>query len=220
MSDLALQKYRGGRATADSLIAGPGGWTPGNHQAAANVASGMGIGPHDDLKLTDPGRMFAFQRSLAKQEGAPNLLRQFVSGSASKSISPAPKSTGPKLPIPSLSAAASQSMPEAEAPSDQSQYAPRRRELPQQQADNAPMARMPESEPSPPRPPIDVRPFAPQQQQQPQQPQQAADQGGLSLPRVGSEADLKKLSLKPGQGFIGPDGKTHWVPFPSREAAA
>jgi len=80
MSDLALQKYHGGRTTADSLIAGPGGRTPGNHQAAANIARGMGIGPHDDLRLTDSGRMFSFQRSLAKQEGATNLLRQFTSG--------------------------------------------------------------------------------------------------------------------------------------------
>jgi hypothetical protein len=190
----------------------------------------MGIGPRDDLRLTDPGRMFAFQRSLAKQEGAPKLLGQFASGSFNRTgPRSVPDQGGPKSsgPAPSLieraSAASNQSMPETETSSDQSRAAPRQAQ-PQQQADSGPeMPKMPESEPSPPPRPIDVRPFAPQQQQQQQQqqqPQQAADQGALSLPRVGSEADLKKLKLQPGKGFIGPDGQVHWVPFQGREAAA
>jgi hypothetical protein len=180
----------------------------------------MGIGPHDDLGLADPGRMFSFQRALAKQEGAPKLLAGLSGGAFGKSSQrPSPISaqvdTGPsraqQLPVSNLM--------ESEQPQQQQQQQQQPQQ--QQQADNVrEPSKMLESEPSSPQRPIDVRQFAPQQMQQAQQPQQAADQGGLSLPRVGSEADLKKLKLQPGKGFIGPDGQVHWVPFPGREAAA
>jgi hypothetical protein len=224
MSDLALQKYHGGRTTADSLIAGPGGWTPGNHVAAANVARGMGIGPHDDLGLTDSGRMFSFQRSLAKQEGAPKLLAQLAGGAfgrTSQQPRSAPtmavqshESDYPKLNLPSSGGPSAPEMP-----SEQGQAAPRQAS-PQQQAQDIPYPKMPEPEPYAPPKPIDVKQFAPQQQQEQQQPQQTAGQSGIGLPRVQSPDDIKKLKLQPGHGFIGPDGQVHWVPFPGREAAA
>jgi hypothetical protein len=233
MSDLALQKYHGGRTTADSLIAAPGGWTPGNHVAAANVARSMGIGPHDDLGLADPGRMFSFQRALAKQEGAPKLLAGLAGGAFGrtsqqprpapttadqyqtwpKELRPSHESDYPKLNIPP---SGGPSVPET--PSEQGQQAPRQ-EPQQQQTQEIPYPKMPEPEPYSPPKPIDVRQFAPQQQQEQQQPQQAAGQG-VGLPRVQSPDDIKRLNLQPGHGFIGPDGLVHWVPFPGREAAA
>lgn len=75
MHTLALNKYNSGRLSADALIAGQGGWTPGNHQAAANVAKWMGLGPNDDLRLSDPARMAAFSRALSIQELGPEGAR-------------------------------------------------------------------------------------------------------------------------------------------------
>lgn len=66
--DLALRKYQGGKRTALDLIAGQGGWTPGNTAAAANVARSMGLSPNDDLRLDDPQRAQSFLRALAAQE--------------------------------------------------------------------------------------------------------------------------------------------------------
>lgn len=68
MYQLLAKKYRGGKLTPDQIIAGQGGWTPNNHQAAANVAASMGIGPHDDIGLLDPGRAAKFMRALMLQE--------------------------------------------------------------------------------------------------------------------------------------------------------
>lgn len=70
-SQLALKKYSGGKRTANDLIAGNMGWTPGNTSAAANVARTMGIGPDDDLGLSDPTRMQSFLRALTLQEQGP-----------------------------------------------------------------------------------------------------------------------------------------------------
>jgi hypothetical protein len=64
--ELLLQKYGAGRTTAASLIAGPGGYTPGNMQAAINVAPGGNA--YADLHLDDPASMARFQRSLIRQE--------------------------------------------------------------------------------------------------------------------------------------------------------
>jgi hypothetical protein len=64
--ELLLQKYGAGRTTASSLIAAPGGYTPGNMQAATNVAPGGNA--YADLNLTDPESMARFQRSLIRQE--------------------------------------------------------------------------------------------------------------------------------------------------------
>lgn len=68
MFRLALKKYGGGKTTADSLIAGQDGWTPGNHAAAANVAKTMGLSPDDDLNLRDPAMLQKFARALMLQE--------------------------------------------------------------------------------------------------------------------------------------------------------
>jgi uncharacterized protein (TIGR02594 family) len=65
---LASRKYQAGKKTANQLVAGDGGWTPGNTQAAANIARLMGIGPDDDLGLDDPDRAAAFMRALVTQE--------------------------------------------------------------------------------------------------------------------------------------------------------
>lgn len=65
---LAQRKYQGGKTTANQLIAGQGGWTPGNATAAANVAKSMGLRPDEDLNLTDPGQMKRFMRGLVRQE--------------------------------------------------------------------------------------------------------------------------------------------------------
>jgi hypothetical protein len=84
MAALARDKYGGGKITADQLIAGEGGWTPGNHEAAANVARSMGLGPHDDLRLNDPAMMRKFQIGMGTQEGAPRLVEQFNKSPAAK----------------------------------------------------------------------------------------------------------------------------------------
>jgi len=65
---LAATKYKRGQRSPMALIAGQGGWTPGNRAAAANIAKTMGIGPDDDLGLEDPARMTAFLKALTRQE--------------------------------------------------------------------------------------------------------------------------------------------------------
>jgi hypothetical protein len=68
MYRLLAKKYRGGKVTPNMIIAGQGGWTPGNRQAAANVARTMGIGPDDDIGFNDPARAARFMRGLLLQE--------------------------------------------------------------------------------------------------------------------------------------------------------
>ena len=68
MFTLALKKYDGGKTTAESLIAGQGGWTPGNSAAAANVAKTMGLSATDNLNLRDPVMLQKFARALMLQE--------------------------------------------------------------------------------------------------------------------------------------------------------
>jgi len=68
MYNLLSKKYRGGKTTPDQMIAGRGGWTPGNHQAAANVARTMGIDPNDDINFNDPASAARFMRALILQE--------------------------------------------------------------------------------------------------------------------------------------------------------
>lgn len=68
MFTLALKKYDGGKTTAESLIAGQGGWTPGNSEAAANVAKTMGLSATDNLNLRDPVMLQKFARALMLQE--------------------------------------------------------------------------------------------------------------------------------------------------------
>lgn len=65
---LAFTKYARGQTTAASIVAGEGGWTPGNTEAAANIARTMGVAPDEDLRLSDPARMSTFLRALTTQE--------------------------------------------------------------------------------------------------------------------------------------------------------
>jgi hypothetical protein len=68
MHSLLLKKYNGGKLTPNQIIAGNMGWTPGNFQAAANVARYAGIGPDDDIGLNDPTKAAKFMRGLMMQE--------------------------------------------------------------------------------------------------------------------------------------------------------
>jgi hypothetical protein len=68
MYRLLLKKYQGGKVSPMAMIAGKGGWTPGNTAAAANVARYAGIGPNDDIRLTDPASAAKFMRALMLQE--------------------------------------------------------------------------------------------------------------------------------------------------------
>ncbi|MDK4703904.1 hypothetical protein PH562_16760 [Rhizobium sp. CNPSo 4062] len=84
MYSLLNKKYVGGKVTPDQIIAGQGGWTPGNHQAAANVARTMGIGPNDDIGFSDPARAASFMHGLILQEhgNAGNLYPESMIASA------------------------------------------------------------------------------------------------------------------------------------------
>ena len=68
MHSLLLKKYTGGKLTPNQIIAGNMGWTPGNFDAAANVARYAGIGPDDDIGLNDPTKAAKFMRGLMMQE--------------------------------------------------------------------------------------------------------------------------------------------------------
>lgn len=65
---LARVKYGRGQRSAATIIAGSGGWTPGNAAAATNIARTMGVGTADDLRLDDPAQMAKFLRALTRQE--------------------------------------------------------------------------------------------------------------------------------------------------------
>jgi hypothetical protein len=68
MYSLLGKKYAGGKTTPNAIIAGNMGWTPGNYQAAANVARYAGIGPDDDIGFGDPQKAQRFMRALMMQE--------------------------------------------------------------------------------------------------------------------------------------------------------
>lgn len=68
MYSLLNKKYSGGKLTPNQMIAGNMGWTPGNYDAARNVARSMGIGPDDDIGFSDPARAAKFMRGLIQQE--------------------------------------------------------------------------------------------------------------------------------------------------------
>jgi hypothetical protein len=68
MYGLLAKKYAGGKITANDIIAGKGGWTPGNYQAAANVARAAGIRPDQDINFNDPQMAARFMRGLVLQE--------------------------------------------------------------------------------------------------------------------------------------------------------
>jgi hypothetical protein len=60
MYSLLDKKYAGGKTTPNAIIAGNMGWTPGNYQAAINVARNAGIGPDDDIGMNDPSKAARF----------------------------------------------------------------------------------------------------------------------------------------------------------------
>lgn len=68
MYSLLLKKYTGGKKSPNQMIAGNMGWTPGNYDAAANVARTMGISPDDDIGLDNPIRASRFMQALILQE--------------------------------------------------------------------------------------------------------------------------------------------------------
>jgi hypothetical protein len=68
---LALRKWNRGKVTIDDLIAGDNGWTPGNYQAAANIAAKMGVKASDKVDLSQPQQMASFLRGLVTQEHGP-----------------------------------------------------------------------------------------------------------------------------------------------------
>lgn len=71
MYRLLQKKYSSGKVTPNQMIGDRGGWTPGNYQAAANVARTMGIRPTDDINLSDPASAAKFMRALMLQEHGP-----------------------------------------------------------------------------------------------------------------------------------------------------
>ncbi len=71
MRSLLARKYGGGMQTPNAIIAGNGGWTPGNYQAAANVAKYAGIGPNDNINFNDPSSANSFMSALMMQEHGP-----------------------------------------------------------------------------------------------------------------------------------------------------
>lgn len=68
MHSLLGKKYAGGKLTPNQMIAGNMGWTPGNFDAAKNVARTMGIGPDDDIGFGDPQKAARFMQALILQE--------------------------------------------------------------------------------------------------------------------------------------------------------
>lgn len=68
MYGLLGKKYAGGKLTPNQMIAGNMGWTPGNFEAAKNVARYAGIGPDDDIGFSDPAKAAKFMRGLILQE--------------------------------------------------------------------------------------------------------------------------------------------------------
>lgn len=68
MYSLLKRKYEGGKLTPNQMIAGDMGWTPGNYQAAANVAKNMGIAADEDIGFAEAGRAAKFMRALMLQE--------------------------------------------------------------------------------------------------------------------------------------------------------
>lgn len=71
MYRLLRKKYASGKTTPRQMIAEKNGWTPGNLQAAKNVAASAGIGLDDDINLGDPASALKFIRGLVRQEHGP-----------------------------------------------------------------------------------------------------------------------------------------------------
>ncbi len=102
MYQLLLKKYDGGKTTPDALIAGNMGWTPGNHQAAANVARSAGIDPNADINFHDPASAARFMHGLIVQEHG-NSGNLYPIQMIQSAISGAPVSTVPVVAAPGAS---------------------------------------------------------------------------------------------------------------------
>ncbi len=96
MYHLLARKYNGGKTTPNSLIAGDGGWTPGNYAAAANVAKAAGIGPDDDINMNDPEAAAKFMHGLIIQEHGSSgnlypisMVQEAITGNNAAAASPA-----------------------------------------------------------------------------------------------------------------------------------
>lgn len=68
MYRLVLKKFDGGKTSIEQLIAGQGGWTPGNKAAANNIAKAMGVAVDAPINLRDPAMLESFGRALVRQE--------------------------------------------------------------------------------------------------------------------------------------------------------
>lgn len=96
---LLNRKYGSGMTTPAAIIAGQGGWTPGNMQAAANVAKSAGIGVNDDIGFNDPAKAAKFMRALVTQEqggaGSAYSDSMIANAVAGKALPTAPTSATP-----------------------------------------------------------------------------------------------------------------------------
>jgi hypothetical protein len=117
---LINKKYTSGMLTPNQLIAGQGGWTPGNLQAAANVAKTMGIGPDDDIRFTNPAQAKSFMKALVTQEQGqagqayPDaMIERAISG---KFPSGAPSTTTPASTAPASTTPGAVSDPRTQTP--------------------------------------------------------------------------------------------------------
>lgn len=102
MYTLLLKKYTGGKISPNQMIAGKMGWTPGNYDAAANVARTMGISPDDDIGLNNPERASRFMQALILQEHgqkgklySQDMIRNAIVGGGSTTPSPQPSYRDP-----------------------------------------------------------------------------------------------------------------------------
>ncbi|AHF82966.1 hypothetical protein RLEG3_14580 [Rhizobium leguminosarum bv. trifolii WSM1689] len=94
-----MRKYRKGMLTPNQIIAGKGGWTPDSFTAAANIARSMGIGPDDDIRLTEPVMAKKFLRALITQEqGTSGDL--YPDSMIEAAIAAQPKATAHAVPSP------------------------------------------------------------------------------------------------------------------------
>jgi len=114
--NLLNKKYTNGKTTPNQIIAGQGGWTPGNTQAAANVAKSAGIGPDDDIGFSDPAKAQKFMRALVTQEqGAAGaaypdeMIAASIGGTAPATTAPATGTSGTAVAATPAAAPADQS---------------------------------------------------------------------------------------------------------------
>lgn len=98
MYELLQKKYAAGKLTANDIIAAQGGWTPGNTQAAMNIAKSAGLDVNADIGLSDPAKAQAFMRALMLQEhGAASsaYTDQMIADAISGKASPTPETAAP-----------------------------------------------------------------------------------------------------------------------------